>query len=327
MGAEALSSLGLDDLVAPWVEWYKTRHQAMESPTRRRRIDPTNELNWRAALGDYARVEDWATLFGAELDQSAWPAVLDRWVPRLLPGYAGALTHGLLRTAHAVRALPTDGAVPPSLLEELARGLAFWAATNSVLPGPPGMQGPRRLADAIAHVPRPDPPWTVFEAGSFAGLDELDGFTAALDELGPPESSPDALSDVTSVFCDVVLAQPAALVVPLVHTVTPASSMRVLLAHMSSLAANDLYALTWNVNAAIVAGFVPPTPAEPEARQRDDADPPTPADVAARAVECGDPHAIKFAEACLREHCLRPDSVYLLAADHVITQFAGARWQ
>ena len=34
------------------------------------------------------------------------------------------------------------------------------------------------------------------------------------------------------------------------------------------------------------------------------------------AVATGDEHAIKFTEACLREHALNPKPVYLLAARH-----------
>jgi hypothetical protein len=44
----------------------------------------------------------------------------------------------------------------------------------------------------------------------------------------------------------------------------------------------------------------------------------------ARAVEHPDPHAIKFAQACLSEHARRPDGVYLLAAQHVIDRMP--RW-
>lgn len=44
----------------------------------------------------------------------------------------------------------------------------------------------------------------------------------------------------------------------------------------------------------------------------------TPDEIVGRAVEHRDTHALKFAEACTREHALRPDPVYLLAAQHVI---------
>ena len=38
-----------------------------------------------------------------------------------------------------------------------------------------------------------------------------------------------------------------------------------------------------------------------------------------RAIACGDEHAIKFTEVCLREHALKPDPAFLAAAG--ITRF------
>ena len=39
---------------------------------------------------------------------------------------------------------------------------------------------------------------------------------------------------------------------------------------------------------------------------------PTREDLIDRAVACGDEHAIKFTEACLREYALNPDPAFLL---------------
>jgi len=47
--------------------------------------------------------------------------------------------------------------------------------------------------------------------------------------------------------------------------------------------------------------------------------PPSAADgLVERALACGDEHAIKFIEVCLREHALEPDATFLAAADHAI---------
>lgn len=35
-----------------------------------------------------------------------------------------------------------------------------------------------------------------------------------------------------------------------------------------------------------------------------------------RAIACGDLHAIKFSEVCLREHALKPATAFLAAAAH-----------
>ncbi len=73
--------------------------------------------------------------------------------------------------------------------------------------------------------------------------------------------------------------------------------------------------------AAIVAGFTGPGPALPPPG---DADVPTRGDLAAQAADHGDPHAVKFTEAALREHARRPDDAYLLAARQVLA--ALPRW-
>jgi hypothetical protein len=136
IGAGALSGLGLDDQVPGWVDAYMSRHAPIAAPPPTgRRIDPDDEQSWRGALGDFSRVTDWAASFREMLWDQPWPAVLRRWAPRLLPGYGGGLAHGLLRTAHAVRAMPTEH--PPSglLLDELSKGLGAWAAWYRELPG------------------------------------------------------------------------------------------------------------------------------------------------------------------------------------------------
>ena len=43
-----------------------------------------------------------------------------------------------------------------------------------------------------------------------------------------------------------------------------------------------------------------------------------------RAIACGDEHAIKFTEVCLREHAFNRDPAFLAAADHAIQMLNGA---
>ncbi len=43
-----------------------------------------------------------------------------------------------------------------------------------------------------------------------------------------------------------------------------------------------------------------------------------------RAIACGDEHAIKFTEVCLREHALKPDLTFLAAAGHAIRMLSAA---
>jgi hypothetical protein len=153
----------------------------------------------------------------------------------------------------------------------------------------------------------------------FTRLDELDGFTAAVEALGPPEADPQALSDLTAAFCRMLLASPRVFPQGPVHMVTPTAAVRTLLPYLPGVSVRAVYAQLWHVAAAIACGFLDPTsPVETPPPEDEPPTLPTPADLAARAAEHGDPHAVKFTEACLRENDLRPDPVYLLAARHVL---------
>jgi hypothetical protein len=319
MGAEALSSLGHDDLVTQWVEQYKVRHQVIPAPSRTARLDPGDESSWRIALGDPSRLSDWAALFAGELKDRPWPEVIAAWVPRLLPGYAGAFTHGLIRTAHAVRAAQTTADPSPLAVAELAKALAYWAGSYKTLPGRPTLGGARSLDEAVARLPRPQDPWTPIEAGMFSRIGELRDFGDAVEALGPPASIDDALSDLTSTFARMMLANPDAQPIGLVHAVTPVAGARTLLGYLPTVSIEQMYARLWQVDAAIAAGFtrVPNSGAGMRA-DRQDVEAPSPPELVARATEHKDPHVVKFTEACLREHALRADPAYLLAAQHVI---------
>jgi hypothetical protein len=319
MGAETLSSLGHNDLLASWTEQYCKRHDPLPAPPAHRRIDPADDGAIRSALGDPSRVSDWEDLFSDELWERPWPDVVGQWAPRLLPGYAGALTHGLIRTAHAVRAMPADGPSAP-VRYELAKGLALWAASYRILPGQPKNDGWRSLPEAVARLPRPAQPWPLVEAGSFAHIDELNGFVQAVEAVATPaEPVGHVLSSLSAAFCRVLLEHANVFAVPLVHTVTPIAAARTLLPYLPTSAVDTLVARLWHVGAAITVSFTPTAPSPSVAL---DADPPGPQELIARAVTHQDPHVLKFSDACVREYALSPDPVYLQAAQHVLGQLA-----
>jgi hypothetical protein len=58
MVAGAISSLGRDDAVPRWGEIYKEKRDHALAPPRKEPIDARNEVQWRNALGDYARTTD-----------------------------------------------------------------------------------------------------------------------------------------------------------------------------------------------------------------------------------------------------------------------------
>jgi hypothetical protein len=319
MGAETLSTLGYNHLVGTWVEEYKSRHQPLGPFATVERIDPADRRSWQAALGDITRVSDWAALFHAELTDDAWPAVVRRWLPWLLPGCAGGLTHGLIRVAHAVRALTGDSKPSQLLLAELAKALALWAGAFTLLPGRPLLQGPLTLEEAISKLPRPKDPWLPIEAGTFARIHELEEFPSVVEALRPPDLADQALSDLSIRSCQVMLNNPALDLIPLVHTLTPIAAVRILQPHIPLIPTEIIYAQLWHVNAGILCGFTPAqTP--PEATNSDRNEPPPLSEIIAQAVEHQDPHVLKFTEACAREYALRPDPTFLLAAQTLLKQ-------
>jgi hypothetical protein len=128
MAAEALAKLGYCDEVDGWLDANISHRDYSPLP------DPTEAItDWQAALGDRNRGGDWVELFRRELSDAPWRAVLQSWWPRLLPGCAGSLTHGLIRTAHAVRSLREADHHGELQIDELARGLAFWATAFTPL--------------------------------------------------------------------------------------------------------------------------------------------------------------------------------------------------
>ena len=131
MAAETLEALGHEELIEePW------RAGAASYAGTAPRIAPITDA--AQALGDYARYGDWLELFHAELAREPWRTVVARWTPRLAPGVSAAVFHGLIRTAHAVRALRRRES--GARLDELAVGLAYWAARYAELPAAP--EGP-----------------------------------------------------------------------------------------------------------------------------------------------------------------------------------------
>ena len=136
MAAEALAKLGYCAEVDGWVD--ANIHHRNYGPL----PDPTQPITeWQAALGDRNRGGDWVELFRRELSDTAWREVLQSWWPKLLPGCAGSLTHGLIRTAHAVRSVRKAARPSDLQIDELARGLAFWATSFQPLETDPGDSG------------------------------------------------------------------------------------------------------------------------------------------------------------------------------------------
>ncbi|MGW7004699.1 questin oxidase family protein [Streptomyces sp. NPDC054933] len=318
MGAEALALLGQEDEVARWVRRYRRAMEHHEPPAARFALDPADESSWRPALGAFHRAGDWERLFARELSQAHWREVLIRWWPRLIPGLFAGLTHGLIRTAHAVRGLYAAADKPTRLqLNELARGLAYWAARYTELPGHPRLRGPHDLNAAVAALPR------VAQEGGLRPdtarhrldtLDELPGYNESLEWLAP-EQAPRLLSEMTVQFADVYLGHPEVYPVPLIHGVTAPAAVRIVLPHLPHELYEPTLAQLWQVLTAFLLAMTTDRRHEgADAWRSQIPDLPPMGDLGARAAEHGDEHVIKLTEACLREYALRPDPRYPAAA-------------
>ncbi|MFG3497228.1 hypothetical protein [Streptomyces sp. NPDC047928] len=317
MGAEALALLGQEDQVADWVRRYRRAMEHHEPPAARFALDAADASSWRPALGAFHRAGDWENLFVRELAEAHWRDVLVRWWPRLLPGLFAGLTHGLIRTAHAVRGLYAVEKPTRLQLDELARGLAYWAARWTELPGVPALRGPHDLGTAIAALPRvPEEgglgPATV--RARLDGLAGLPGYEESLEWLAPEQASR-LLSEMTLRFADVYLGHPEVFPVPLIHGVTAPAAVRLVLPHLPYELHEPTLARLWQVQAAFLLAFTTDRRDEDTTAWRPEVAAAPPLDeLGARAAEHGDEHVVKFTEACLREYALRPDPRYPAAA-------------
>lgn len=310
MAAEALEALGHPVLIPDFVWRYGPRLPLCEAG---RALAPGERA---AARGRIERASDWIATFDAELVKTghdAWPTLLREALPQLLPGaFAGAL-HGLLRTAHAVRALERE--TNALRVRELAQGLGYWAARFQTLPGVAGAASQRGCGPAASLQKTPIVPTEKRHLGFFFDQvlilgDEFANAVAAID-LDTLAFS-DFLSELTRVAAHLYLKNPSSRIA-YVHCVTAPSALRSLEPYLDS--ASKRVALGAVLQASMALHAVSQKSVESEVLQ-DDARQLAENPDALRyvAANTGEEHAIKLCAAALRENAIAPDPVYLLAA-------------
>lgn len=323
MVAEALCALGYADEAVPWVRNYGAPIRRLPKPS-----SPINRNQWRTALGPRmgitsweeanARWGDWKEFFTTELAENPWQNVLEIWLPRFAPGMCGAATHGVIRTAHAVRALGRRET--PARRGELARGLAYWASSYEELPTGGGKKARfETFADALADVPLY---WEAFGKSpqgrniveALRHVRELDRFADVRDLIAEPTDLSAAISALTATFARVYLRHGTKHdAIAFVHAVTGPCALRRIAPFVRLKTAKAALPYAWQTAAAIYSAY---------ARDRDFRRPEetklTPDELALRALKSGDEHAIKFTEAMIAEHKLNPDPAYLAAAEDAI---------
>jgi hypothetical protein len=325
MVAEALCALGQADRAVSWIE--DSRAPILELPGP---FKPIDHHKWREALGPHVgaptweatndRWADWKEFFIRELAESHWQDVLDLWVGRLVPGMSGAATHGVIRTAHAVRGLGRRET--PERRAELARGLAYWASSFEELParhrkGPPS----DTIIKALEQVPlyreafgRSPEGRNIVE--TLRHVRELDQFADVRDLIAEPADLSAAISALTATFARVYLQHGTRHdTIAFVHAVTGPCSLRRIAPHVTPATARAALPYAWQTAAAIYSSYA--RPGEPRKQTESRL---TPGELIVGAIKNRDPHAIKFTEVMLAEHNLNPDPAYLAAAEDAIAR-------
>ncbi|MGO4562692.1 questin oxidase family protein [Rhizobiales bacterium 3FA27D7] len=317
MVIEALTVLGHDDAILPWIENF--RPQLADDP----RTSVVLDGEWEAALGDYTRLGAWQNLFRRELQSASWTDVLETWLPRLIPGSMASGTHGIIRCGHASRALAN--AVTPARLDELAKALAYCAARYRLVGGEPRLDGVLALEEATRQLPiletssdRSGPPPRVVKR-----LNERPDFTAAVARLAPPSNVSVALSELAEIGARLYLHDAGRHPLVLLHTVTGPAAIQLIVANGSSKLAGIAFAYSWQALAAWASAYSRGLSADPL---------PTTAEtwktIIDLSVESGDDHAIKFAEACRRLERQYPSPVFRAAAADWVHRVVEARdWE
>jgi hypothetical protein len=305
MGAETLATLGHGDQVPDWVDWYAAIRGLGALPDPVEPLDPADSTSWRGALGQTRRLADWAVLFRHEIDGLGWHETLVKWWPRLTPGMLAGLTHGLIRTAHAVRSIVTVDTPSPMQLHELANGLAFWAGMYQ--PPSSAVGFGVRLAGTVKTLGT-RPPGKLFATADAKLATSVDAALAELGAIGAGRY---------------VLLQSSTNPVPAVHTVTAPAALRMVLPHLPADYARPSYFAIRDVSGALLNIFTGRGRPESAVPAIDGHDPAVQQRVVDQAVELRDEHVIKISEAARREYAFNPDARYFAAAHHAHKLLSG----
>jgi hypothetical protein len=293
MAAEVLEHLGRSDAIGAWAAAYREKLEEGPMPADR----PMGDAEWPQALGQEERYADWQAHFERELADRPAAAVVGEWVPRLAPGTIAAATHGLIRTAHGLRALQSADTPPRRL--EVAQGLAYWASRYQELPGPPLLIGHQRVDGALAdlpYLPEDTPEENDISAQVAHVGDVADEFEQAVASLGFAGSGVALLDALASSGARAYLRNvEKGHFTALLHAITGPLSLELALPWVAAEDHDAVLAYAWQAVAALhVTYAIDRHPPELKG------EPPKPDELIERAVRSGDVHALKLTEAALR---------------------------
>lgn len=210
----------------------------------------------------------------------------------------------MIRVGHAVRTLRANPDAPPApeTLDELAHGLAFWAARYRELSGAVAPDGQLSAAEALSGVARLDD-----QSGLIAHrLDRLErshDWTSSLRAMRPATSPDEVPARLESLIDTAVAAYPGhahSSPVLLVHTATAPNAVCHVLPVLPTEQWVPSFTAAWAASAALVATYSPakPAPRTDVVRGHDG----TVADSLQRAAEHGDEHVLKFADTAVEAY-------------------------
>ena len=263
------------------------------------------EDDWREALGVVERYTDWRTYFTAQTEAGSWHAVMNAWAGRLAPGYSGAAGHGVIRVAHAVRALQVDQS--PAKVQEFADAMALWASTYTELPvAPQVLQTRLKAAEALKAVPLV-PENIRDNAGditdALAVLARVPEFANAADAVDVEGDVLETMLDMAEVFAGVFRANATTPLYGVVftHAITGVAAAHVLQSHVSDADARLSLKQAWRFGAALYAVYAMRPPERSAVSTKL-----TTQGIVEKAVAHGDAHVVKLTEAAVRFNALRP---------------------
>jgi Questin oxidase-like len=306
MAAEALHHLGRSDAIEGWVAQYRPRLDDAPPPA-----GPLSEDTWPGALGNEVRYPEWLGLFERELVDRPAAAVVGEWVPRLLPGAVGAATHGLIRTAHALRGL--GAADTPPRRAELASALAFWGSSYQELPGPPLLLGRLGVPEALAALPYlpEDAPRQLLISDMVAQVTAIaDEFEQGVSSLAGGARPTELLDQLASGGALAYLRNAeGGGTIGLLHAVTSPLACELLLPWLEAGDHDAALGYAWQAVAALHVAYALDRHGPAPARSASSSDA-----LVDMAIASADEHAIKLTEAALRAYKRSGDPTLLWAA-------------
>jgi hypothetical protein len=291
MVAEALCTAGQTEAARRWVMAHLHEGIARAKPSA-----PIDPEHWRVALGREDRLADWAEFMRAELRRHGWHEVLDRWSSRLAPGLAAAATHGVIRTAHAARAVAAHET--EVRVAELADGLALWASAYQELPSrrdaAERSREPSELLARVARVPLPLRQNGGAITTALRVLAELPEFAPVIAWFDPGDDVMAAGNRLARAFAEVFMAQTRDPLTAIVftHAVTSTAAVLWLAPLIRTSTARELLIHAWQTGAALLAVYGEQPVTDSDRRPESDAE------LIERAVAHGDDHVIKLSGAC-----------------------------